>query len=344
MKRNLACGLIGLACTVASAQSSVTLFGVVDAAVQHVKNGDESIDALASNGLTTSRIGLKGVEDLGDGFKAGFWLESGLNPDNGTQSDSKRFWNRRSTVSLMDRKWGEVRLGRDLTPTYTAAFEFDPFTGNGVGNGDKFQNGLGTTVDTLFWADNLAAYYTPAGLGGFYGTLAAAAGEGTSGKKYVGGRIGYDGTQYRLTAAYSQTTVTANASGDDKYKYGVISGSYDFRVVQVLGYLSQSKFGDLKLNVFNLGAWIPFGRGKFRVGYARADASGRTDSGIDTSNNDAHQVAFGYVYDFSKRTALYGTAARVTNKGRAAYLTASTPTLHLGADSTGYEMGIRHSF
>jgi predicted porin len=344
VKNRLAFILMGAACTVASAQSSVTVFGVVDNAVQRIKNGDESINGVASNGLTTSRIGFRGGEDLGDGLKAGFWLESGLNSDNGTQSDTKRFWNRRATVSLMDPKWGEIRLGRDLTPSYTAEFEFDPFEGNGVGSADKFQNPLGTTADTLFWADNLVAYYTPPGLGGFYGTLAAAAGEGTSGKKYYGGRIGFKGTSYHVTAATAQTTVTPDANGIDKYKYSVLSGSYDFTFMRLLGSWTQSKFGDLKLAVVNVGASIPLGSGRIRVGYAHVGASGRTASGVDTSNDDAHQVALGYVYDLSKRTALYGTASRVSNKGGAAYLTGSTPTLQLGRDSTGYEAGMRYSF
>src|SRR4051794_28128398 len=100
----------------ASAQSNVTLFGVLDVNARYVKNDDLKLKSLAGNGLNTSRLGVRGTEDLGDGLKAGFWLETGLNVDTGTQSDSTRFWNRRATVSLLG-NFGEVRLGRDFTPT-----------------------------------------------------------------------------------------------------------------------------------------------------------------------------------------------------------------------------------
>ena len=344
MKKRIAFALMGATCAAASAQSSVNLFGIVDLAARHVKNGDQSMSTLASNGLNASRIGIKGFEDLGDGFKAGFWLETGISPDSGTQTDSTRFWSRRATVSLLDPRWGEVRLGRDYVPSYNAYDDFDVFGPSGIATGDKFQNKLGTSIDTLMRADNLVAYYSPPALGGFSAALAAAAGEGVSGKKYYGGRIGYAAQSFRLSAAAGQTTVTPDASGEDKYKFYVLGGAYDFHFGEVMGYWTQSKFGDQKLGVFNVGASIPLGRGKVRVGYVRADASGRTAAGIDTSGDDAHQVAIGYVYELSKRTALYGTAARVSNKGSAGYVTASPPTAQLGQNSTGFEAGIRHSF
>lgn len=76
----------------ATAQSSVTLFGVVGANVNYVKNGDLKLKSAGSNGANTSRLGVRGIEDLGSGLKAGFWLETGLNSDTGTQSDGTRFW------------------------------------------------------------------------------------------------------------------------------------------------------------------------------------------------------------------------------------------------------------
>ena len=344
VKNRIAVALLGATCTVASAQSSVNVFGVVDLAARHVKNGDQSTSTLASNGLNASRLGFKGYEDLGDGFKAGFWLEAGVSPNNGSQTDPSRFWNRRSTVSLLDPRWGEVRMGRDYAPSYNAYDDFDVFGPSGIATGDKFQNKLGTSIDTLMRADNIVAYFTPPALGGFFATLAAAPSERASGKKYYGGRVGYAAQSLRLQAAVAQTTVSPDASGEDKYKFYVLGGAYDFHVAELMGYWTQSKFGDQKLNVFNVGASIPLGRGKVRMSYVRADASGHTASGIDTSGDDAHQLAIGYVYELSKRTALYGTAARVTNKGLAGYVTATLPTAQLGQNSTGFEAGIRHSF
>ena len=340
-----AAALLAISAGAAHAQAStVTLFGVVDAGVRYVKNGDQSVSSASSNGINTSRFGLRGTEDLGGGLRAGFWLESGLNPDSGTTSDAARLWNRRSTVSLFG-TFGEVRLGRDYSPSYTGWTEFDTFGDNGVAAGGKFAVALGSTVDTNTRADNLVQYFAPGGLGGFYGSLAAAAGENTTGKKYYGGRGGYAAGPLNVSLAYGQTTVTANPQGDDKYTTGTIGASYSFGITKVSGYFQQAKYGDLKLQVSHIGASVVLGSGTVRLGYTNANASGHTGAGIDTGSNDANQFALGYIYDLSKRTSVYGTLAKVTNKGVAKFAVASAPAfVTSGQDSTGYEMGLRHSF
>ena len=65
---------------------------MLDVNAKYVKNGDDNLKSLGANGANTSRLGFRGVEDLGGGLKAGFWLETGLNSDTGTQSDGTRFW------------------------------------------------------------------------------------------------------------------------------------------------------------------------------------------------------------------------------------------------------------
>ena len=81
--------LLAFAAVPSFAQSSVTLFGIVDAGVRYVENGkDNSITSASSNGINTSRLGFRGVEDLGDGLKAGFWLETGFSP----AAPARRCW------------------------------------------------------------------------------------------------------------------------------------------------------------------------------------------------------------------------------------------------------------
>jgi predicted porin len=347
MKKIAALSVLAAVSASASAQSSVTLFGVVDAGVRYVKNGDEKVKSLSSNGVNTSRLGFRGVEDLGDGLKAGFWLETGLNPDTGTSSDTSRFWNRRSTVSLMG-NFGEVRLGRDFTPTYTGFSDYDAFGTNGVGASDKFAVKLGTVVDTLTRADNEVSYFLPSGLGGFYGQGTVAAGEGTAGKKYVGGRVGYAAGPLDVSFSAGQTTVAPNAAGDDKFKQFNAGGAYDFGMVKVSGYVTEYKYADLKMVVANIGAIVPVGQGSVRVSYINANASGTSAAGVNTDKNDANQFAVGYLYDLSKRTALYTSVARVNNKGLANFTVDSNPALPnpntQSKDSTGFEVGLRHRF
>ena len=341
MKKLLTLALLGTLGVAAHAQSSVTLFGIIDVGVRSVKNGDNTVRSLSSNGLNTSRLGVRGIEDLGDGLKASFWLETGLNPDTGTTSDSTRFWNRRSTVSLSG-SFGELRLGRDFTPTYTGFSDFDAFGTNGVATSDKFTSRLGTTADTITRADNEATYFLPENLGGVYGQVTVAPGEGASGKKYAGARVGYAAGPLNVSLSYGQTTVTPNTAGDDKFKFGTLGAAYDFRIVRLTGYVSEMKFGNQKLDVGNVGVLVPLGQGTVRVSYIRAEFKG---PGID--NNKADQIALGYVYDLSKRTALYASAARINNKGNAAFVVDANPALpspNPAHDSTGYEVGLRHRF
>ena len=326
----------------AAAQSNVTLFGVLDVNARYVKNGDEKMKSLAGNGLNTSRLGIRGTEDLGDGLKAGFWLESGINVDSGTQSDATRFWNRRTTVSLLG-NFGELRLGRDYTPTYLGYTDYDPFGDNGVAASSKFDSSLGTARDTGTRADNQIMYLTPANLGGFYGRAAVAAGEGTAGKKYYGARAGWAAGPVDVSASYGQTTV-APLAGDDKFKTADVGASYDFGVVKAMGYYTQSKFASQKIATYSVGAIVPFGVSQIKAAYTHANASGTDGAGVNVDANDADQVAVGYIYNLSKRTAVYGTAAYVKNKGNATFAVASSPTIVPGAKSTGVEVGLRHSF
>jgi predicted porin len=334
--------LAGLSAT-ASAQSSVTLFGVLDEAARYVKNGDNHQYSLASGGINTSRFGVRGTEDLGDGLKAGFWLEAGLNADSGIQSDATRFWNRRSTISLSSTMLGELRVGRDFTPTYTGYTDYDPFGDNGVAASSKFDSSLGTARDTGTRADNQIMYLTPGNLGGFYGRAAVAAGEGTAGKKYVGGRAGYAAGPLDVSASYGQTKVVP-LFGDDKFKTLDVGASYDFGVVKAMSYYTQSKFVNQKVATYAIAAVAPIGLGQLKASYRHVNASGTNATNVNVDGNDANEYSVGYVYNLSKRTAIYGTTSFVKNKGNANFVVASAPANVAGGKSTGAEVGIRHAF
>lgn len=362
MKKLATLAVLAAAAAGAYAQSSVTLFGVVDEAARYTKNGDTNQKALVSGGLNTSRFGLRGYEDLGSGLRAGFWIESGFNADSGSSSDSTRFFNRRSTVSLLG-TFGEVRLGRDFTPTYTGYTDYDPFGDNGVAASSKFEIGMGVARDGQTnvnqytnggetRADNQIQYFTPGNLGGFYGRASVASGEGVAGKKYVGGRVGYGAGPIDVSVSYGQYTV-APAFGDDKFKTGNVGASYDFGVVKLEGYYSQSKFVDQKIATYAIGAVAPIGLGSLRVGYTHANQSGTaavttatTVAGLtNVDGDDANQFALGYTYNLSKRTAVYTTGAYVKNKGRSQFAAGTTtPGLRAGDSSRAVELGIRHSF
>ena len=351
MKKSLlVLAALGAFAGAASAQSSVTLFGIVDVNARYTKNGDQKLKTLSTDGINSSRLGFRGVEDLGGGLKAGFWLESAVNPDSGT-ANSTRFWHRRSTVSLIG-NFGEIRAGRELTATFTGFADYDTFGTNGVADVGHF-NAASTVgagnVDTVTRSDNMVSYYTPA-LGGFYARASVAAGEGVNGKKHIAGRLGYAAGPLDVSGTYG---TTENITDGEKYKKGIIGASYDFGAVKVLGFGAQAKYLDAKQNVIQIGASVPVGPSTFRAGYVRVDMKGTNAAGASIDANDANQFAVGYQYDLSKRTALYSTFASIKNKGAATYTvqgttaTASSPALPFisgGQKSQGFEAGIRHSF
>ena len=137
MKKSLIALAVLAASGAAMAQSSVTLFGIVDTNVSYLDGvsnaagtNTESKYGIGTSGNATSRLGFRGVEDLGGGLKAGFHLEGEIFGDDGNASGFN--FKRRSTVSLAG-GFGEVRLGRDLTPGYSKFISYDVFGQVGIG-------------------------------------------------------------------------------------------------------------------------------------------------------------------------------------------------------------------
>jgi predicted porin len=319
----------------AQAQSSVTIFGTLDASARSVTTGNNTVRQLGTDGTNFSRLGFKAEEDLGGGLRAGVWLESALNPDTGTINASGKFWHRRSTVSLFT-PYGELRLGRDLDATFWNRSIFDPFGATGVGSQFNLVSALGSGAATLLRADNAISYYLPSGLGGFYGQLEVAAGEGVAGNAYKGGRLGYQQGPLNVAAAYS---TTGTATSDD-FKVMNVGASYNFGVATAMALTHVAKYAAKKQINLEIGVSVPvLGVGELKASYQRADASG---AGTDAS--DARQAAVGYVHNLSKRTALYATYSAIRNSGAAAYVVGTPPAAAVGRSSKGYELGLRHFF
>jgi predicted porin len=121
--------------------------------------------------------------------------------------------------------------------------------------------------------------------------------------------------------------------------------SWNFGVAKVYGYWNEHKFASLKEDVWELSVGVPLGQGEFRASYADADNKG-TFGAINTNPNDATLWSLGYVYNLSKRTALYGGYAEIDNKGASArsILPGTISSGLAGHKSSGYNVGVRHSF
>jgi predicted porin len=331
----------------ASAQSSVTAFGIVDLAGTYV-DGSTSKYLLATSGMSTSRLGFRGVEDLGGGLKAGFWLEGQLDADDGNAAGFN--WQRRSTVSLISNV-GELRMGRDYTPVYWNWNSFDPFGATGLGSstnlGLEVSTFNGGSYGTLVRANNTIGYFLPA-MGGLYGQAMVAAGEGTPGNKIISGRLGYAAGPFDIAAAYG---ITEFSSSVDLTNWN-IAGSFDAGFAKFFGFYSSL---DADNNLFTqtnwfVGATVPFGAWSFKATYGSVtrDPTSLTtgDAKKPVAFGDADQIAVGVVYDLSKRTALYATYSDISNTGTAFRVFGGTnaPAAVANQDSKGYALGIRHSF
>ena len=358
MKKSLIALAVLAASGAAMAQSSVTLFGIVDTNFSYIDgigNDNESKYGLGTSGNATSRLGFRGVEDLGGGLKAGFWLEGEIFGDDG---NSKGFdFKRRSTVSLAG-GFGEVRLGRDQVPSYTKFISYDVFGQVGIGQfmgwSDWATNSdVGTTVSTAdasnVRSSNMISYYTP-NFGGLTAGLGYGFDEQTTGKdgRYVGGYVAYDNGPLSLAASYDQRDLLVNGlvAGSavlDRDTF-TLGGSYNLNVVKLNAIVQQSKYKALgeseKVNAYALGVSAPVGAGEVKLQYALYDNK--------IIESKAHHISLGYVHNLSKRTAVYGTVSYMDNKDdsnlglQAKNLSTGGPGR--GESQTGVQVGIRHAF
>ncbi len=354
MKKSLlALAVLGAYVGVASAQSSVTLFGIVDVNGRLVKNDDSRRRlSLGTDGINSSRLGFRGIEDLGGGLRAGFWLEAGVAPDVGSTNtttlvsggNQNKFFNRRSTVSLISTA-GELRLGRDYVPTFWNQTIFDAMGTNGLGSALNVAQRFGGVRQ-----DNSIGYFLPANIGGFYGQAMVAASEGGTSVdrpgRHISGRIGFAAGPFDVAAAYGRQRFSlasaGNLSGDDQDTWNV-GGSFNFGFLKLMGYVNNENLErDVDERRYSIGAVLPLGQSEIRVNYNR--------SKLDTSAGDSavDQIAAKYQYNLSKRTAMYGTVSRLANKDNTSLALGSGSSggnaIRAGGDSKGFELGVRHIF
>jgi len=345
-KTLLACAALAVA-GAASAQSSVTLFGIVDTVLNHGSGTISDKTQVTHSGHADSRLGFRGTEDLGGGLSASFWLEMGINSDDGsgqaTNTNNQTtgtgpagalMFNRRSTVSLAG-SWGEVRLGRDYVPAFWNLTIFDPFGTKGTGGNVMLSSII--TGPTAARASNSIGYFLPPNLGGFYGQAMYFVGENPSGAatsddgKGYGVRVGFARAPFNVAVATTRTQLVA---GDARQTNLAAEWSAGFAKIQ--GQLSRDSRGTLDAKGMLFGAVVPVGAGEVRAAVSRYSTDAAGDPAV-------RKLALGYVHHLSKRTLIYTTWARVRNSGGFAVALNGSATAPNGS-SSGYDLGIRHNF
>ena len=344
MKKSLIALAVLAASGAAMAQSSVTLYGVLDTGLTYSK-GEESVYGMTHvGGNVNSRLGFRGVEDLGNGLKATFNLEAGMGVDDGNNymdKDSNGMAFRRTSTVGLAGNFGEVRLGRMLTSSYLAVSRYDAFGDTGIGASLAWnipQTGYAPRTEN-------AISYTSPNFSGF--KIGAEYGFGEKQKardsRYFGMGATYDNGPLSLGLGYdrlnSNTMDGLLAASDLKTVH--LGGAYNFGVAKLLAFYKQSKVSNApKFKTFGLGVSAPVGAaGEVRASY--------NNYKISDDNGKADQLSLGYVHNLSKRTALYGTYAYIKNKdGLAFQLNGAMAGAGLkdGEKQHGLQLGIRHAF
>jgi predicted porin len=361
MKKSLlALAVLSSIAGVASAQSSVTVYGLIDAGVTVTPSS--TVNGVALPSRTTldsgigngSRLGFKGTEDLGNGLKALFVLEQGLYTDTGASAQSATTFGRQSWVGLQSADLGTVALGRQYTGLYNSLLTLDPFGYGMTGAANNVFNLGGTSSGR----QNNALRYTSVNYNGFsvdgvYG-FGEVAGNASSSRD-IGGTANYVNGPLALLVSYD---ALKNSIATDSLQTTLFGGSYDFGVVKTSAAFAINKGSsalpvagvqpNVKSDDFLLGAKIPFGASAILASYIN-----HNDKSVH--NYDSQQFAIGYTYALSNRTGLYSSLGYIKNKNgaflqegngstSAATSASPAPTSTAAYGTKAIDFGIRHAF
>lgn len=313
MKKSLlALAVLGAFAGAASAQSSVTLYGKLDLGFAKAAG---SADKQVRDG-SGSRVGFRGVEDLGGGLKAMFQFEHRFSPDTGKDTTTEgstptnTFWNGLSTVGLGG-SFGTVNLGRQYTAAFSLAQNvIDPFDGYTVA--DLRGASLTSTGAALRVANSVRYDGTFGGL-----KVAADIGEAVGAERPYSVAAQYAQGPFMVVASYEDASDAA-----DTNNLLTVGGAYTFGPAKVsLGFGRGDVTATTTVKQALVGVTVQVGAsGQVLAGYAQNKLSN-----VSTTSKKA---SLGYRHNLSKRTQLYTDVTRV----------------NAGTEKTGYDFGVIHTF
>lgn len=340
-KKLLAASLMGLfAASAAHAQSSVTLYGALDAGIAYVNNvAGSHVWLQSTSALTPTYFGLRGVEDLGGGLKAIFDLESGFNLNNGTLANNGALFGRKAYVGVQSDQYGALTLGRqfDSVVDYLGPVSATGQNGQVQLAGHPFNN---DNVAALYSLSNTIKYtsanYAGFQFGGLYGfsnsTDFANNRAWSLGASYVNGPITIGAAYLQInnnpTLAFNTSgtlnAATTNILAETQRTYG-IGGTYAFGPAKVGFLFTRSQYFNLDgIAAGGVSPSITTGQGlninnyeingtysltpAFALLGSYTFSDGKSGGGAVTGGNQFpkwHTVMFAGDYAFSRRTDVY---------------------------------------
>ena len=331
----------------AQAQSNVTVYGVLDMALQAENNGGNGAGktfSLDSGVQSGSRLGFKGSEDLGNGLKANFKLEMGVNADDGGSAQGKTTFGRAAWVGLSG-NFGAVQLGRQNKPMFDAVDAIDPFS-TGIIGGTAHSSTSATGLGSLFFATNPRSTntinYTTTNLSGFTGSAAYTFGEvaGDSTKsRGIGASGSYAAGPLYATLAYHTEDVAAVGAVNNAVKHLFVGATYDFGAAKAAASYGKVTSDDNKTaayKLWSLGVTVPVSA----AGAVVASVTGVTNDVVTTANKST-QLALGYTHALSKRTNVYTSVSRISNDAKVNVGGLASAN---GLTESMVNVGVRHAF
>jgi predicted porin len=351
---------LSLAAAAAHGQTVVTLYGVADGGLRFDHTSIGTLRSMNSGGQSASRWGLRGSEDLGNGLKAVFVFEDGIDignnsnpqgpitpqtPSSPVSSSGSRVFGRQASVGLQS-GYGNLRFGRDYSPYYNVWQGIDPYLDGFLGKATNVAPVGGTRLD------NGVYYDTPTWLG-LQAHAAYSFGESTTDSTTIATERG--GDIYSLSASYTKGPVLAgygyyhaqNATQTNAVRAHTVGGAYDLGILRLHGLFFSAKNDARTLDqrTWYGGLSVPHGAWLLLVGFAHLTV--RSEAAAS-----ANFMSLGLTYALSKSTDLYTSAAHFVNGPAGAfsiqdstssglYTTANVPP---GFNPTSFEFGVRHRF
>ena len=306
MKKSLIALAVLAASGAAMAQSSVTMYGVADLSLAKA-NGTSA--QMSGNGVMNngnSRLGVRGVEDLGGGLKASFNFEQGINAESGATDAAT--WQRAAWLALSG-GFGRFQMGRSLNPSFwgVAAWEL-----TGTANYSAVANQFGFAGGPS--RNNSMFMYTTPNMGGFSGTLGYIAKPDNGGNAKVDANLIYANGPVAVALSYFKVNTQPKGLA--------LGGSYDFGMFKLAASLQDAPGAS---KGFTIGGTVPVGPVALTLDIARENGTGmkNTDFLVEAK------------YALSKRTFAYAAYYKDGDAGGGVYKTGAKNSLGLG---------VRHNF
>jgi predicted porin len=341
MKKSLiALSVLAAVAGTAQAQSSVTVYGVLDMAIQNENNGGNagSKTALDAGEQAGSRLGFKGTEDLGGGLKAIFALEMGILADTGASQGGLSF-GRQAWVGL-EGDFGTVKMGRQYTPQFYFFDAVDPFDlgfTSGSAGASTSTGGVFGFLSNSAWRVNNSVSYQSKDISGFSARALYGFGE-VAGNNSANRSVGISGQYaagpvYVGAVYYKQNDVAGNG-----VKSVLVGGTYNFGVAKAaVGYSKDtSDTNSVDQKGYMIGVTVPVTTADTFLATAA-----RSKNNLFSTANTSTQLAIGFTHALSKRTNLYTSFSRNTND---ANVNQAGLAADKGLTDRLFNVGIRHSF